>query len=129
MLTKGIIVKNIDDYSSTVRIPIYHKAKLSAGSVLDKDLPVAYYCMPPGTKPEFIEGEVVWVDFELDDRSTPVIVGSLVSKNNKSASNIRAVSLDVEVNSNLSSSSTSSSSSDMQPMSTSDIDAAIAASS
>lgn len=126
MLTKGIIVKNIDDYSSTVRIPIYHKAKLSAGSVLDKDLPVAYYSMPPGVKPEFIEGEVVWVDFELDDKSTPVIVGSLVAKNNQSASNIRAISLDVEVNSTLQSSSTSGA---LEPMSFSDIDAAIAASS
>lgn len=126
MLTKGIIVKNIDDYSSKVRIPVYHKAKLSAGSVLDKDLPVAYYCMPPGTKPEFKEGEVVWVDFELDDKSTPVIVGSLVSKNNKSASNIKAVSLDVEVNSSLSSSTTES---NVQPMSPQDIDSAISASS
>lgn len=101
MITKAIIVKNIDEYSSQVRIPIYHKAKESAGAVPDKDLPVAYYCMPPGTKPEFKPGEIVWVNFELDDKSAPVIIGSLVTQSNTSASNIKAVSLDVEVNSNI----------------------------
>lgn len=101
MLTKGIIVKNIDEYCSQVRIPIYHKAKESAGAIPDNNLPIAYYCMPPGIKPEFKEGEVVWVDFELDDKSSPVIVGSLVSPSNTSSSDIRAVSLQVEVNSNL----------------------------
>lgn len=105
MLTKAIIVKNIDEYSSKVRIPIYHKAKESAGAISDSALPTAYYSMPPGTKPEFKEGEVVWVSFELDDASDPVIIGSLVSKNNTSASNIKAISLDVEVNSNLENSS------------------------
>ena len=98
MLTKAIIVKNIDEYSSQVRIPIYHKAKESAGATPDNDLPVAYYCMPPGIKPEFQPGEVVWVDFELDDKSTPVVVGSLVSSNNISASDINAISLEVQVN-------------------------------
>ena len=101
MLTKAIIVKNIDEYCSKVRIPIYHKAKQSAGAIPDSELPVAYYCMPPGIRPEFQEGEVVWVDFELDDKSTPVIMGSLVSGNNNSASNITAVSLEVQVNAKL----------------------------
>lgn len=105
MLTKAIIVKNIDEYSSKIRIPIYHKAKESAGAIPDSALPIAYYSMPPGTKPEFKEGEVVWVSFELDDASDPVIIGSLVSENNTSASNIKAISLDVEVNSNLENSS------------------------
>ena len=101
MLTKAITVKNINEYSSKVRIPIYHKAESASNAVLDKDLPIAYYCMPPGVKPAFKEGEVVWVGFELNEPDHPVIMGVLCRDDSFSSSNILAQSLTVEVNANI----------------------------
>lgn len=98
MLTKGIIVKNISRYSAKVRIPIYHKSKDASNAVLDEDLPIAYYCAPPGIEPAFKEGEVVWVDFEMDQPEDPVIMGVLCRENSKSSSDITSQSLVVEVN-------------------------------
>ena len=101
MLTKAIIVKNINEYSSKVRIPIYHKAASASNAILDEDLPIAYYCMPPGITPAFKEGEVVWVEFELNQPEDPVIIGVLCRQDSESSSNIYAQSLTVDVSANI----------------------------
>lgn len=63
---------------------------------------LATVCSLPGCKPKYAEGDVVYVDFEQDDMSKPVIIGSLLSsKSNSSVIDLYANSLTVDVNTQL----------------------------
>lgn len=73
MIVKGLI-KSIDfsDNSCKVRIPLFETAA-STGEVVLK----ATMLVQPGMYNGFIEGDVVFVDFENDDLGQPIIIGKL----------------------------------------------------
>lgn len=64
---------------------------------------LATICSLPGCIPKYAEGDVVYVDFEQDNMSQPIIIGSLMSsKSNTSVIDLYADSLTVDVNTQLS---------------------------
>lgn len=73
MITKGLI-KTIDynNNSCTVRLPLFE----GAGSVHEVILP-AIFSVQPGVYNGYAEGDVVFVDFETDNFSTPIVIGKL----------------------------------------------------
>lgn len=103
MLTKAIIEEISEGgYSARVRIPIYNKLATDVDATRTSDLPIAYYCCPPGMKPNYSVGDIVYVEFELDEESSPVILGALSRPNSsKSTCDIHADSLKVDVNATL----------------------------
>lgn len=77
MITKGIITELVSKYQARVRIPIYDKAETSATATPNKFLSVATMCIQPGILPNYQVGDVVYVDFEMDIISQPIIMGLL----------------------------------------------------
>ena len=73
MIVKGLI-KTIDftDNSCTVRLPLFETAA-SQGEVV---LP-ATILIQPGMYNGYAEGDVVFVDFENDTLSRPIVIGKL----------------------------------------------------
>lgn len=63
---------------------------------------LATICSLPGCIPKYAQGDVVFVDFEQDNMSEPIIIGSLMSsKSNTSVIDLYADSLTVDVNTQL----------------------------
>lgn len=82
MITKAIIEQiESDGYHAKVRIPIFHKIEDVPGSTPFKELPTALISYAPGIKPNFSVGDVVYVAFENDQYSEPVIIGALLNDN------------------------------------------------
>lgn len=105
MIVKAIIESYPDENSRVrIRIPKFHKLKNVATSTPTDELPFASTCSLPGIKPVYIPNDIVFVDFENDDTSKPVIVGKLNYKNDEvnSISNITAGTLKVQSNTMLS---------------------------
>lgn len=105
MIVKAIVESYPDENSRVrIRIPKFHKLKGVATSTPTKDLPFAATCSLPGIKPVYIPDDIVFVDFENDDTSKPVIVGKLNYKNDEvsSISDINAGTLNVISNATLS---------------------------
>lgn len=105
MILKAIVESYPDENSRVrIRIPKFHKLKNVATSTPTKDLPFATTCSLPGIKPVYIPNDIVFVDFENDDTSKPVIVGKLNFKNDTtdSISDITAGTLKVNSNTTLS---------------------------
>lgn len=75
MIQKAYIEKQIDGYSYKVRIPRYNKSNSSSSKTPTEQLYTAYACQLPDIDPYYANGDVVWVDFENDDTSRPVILG------------------------------------------------------
>lgn len=73
MITKGLI-KTIDynNNSCTVRLPLFE----GANTVHEVILP-AIFSIQPGIYNGYAEGDVVFVDFETDNFSTPIVIGKL----------------------------------------------------
>lgn len=73
MITKGLI-KTIDynNNSCTVRLPLFE----GANTVHEVILP-AVFSVQPGVYNGYTEGDVVFVDFETDNFSTPIVIGKL----------------------------------------------------
>lgn len=103
MITKAIIEQITDDgYHFRVRIPILHKIEDAPGATPFKELPIALMCYAPGCKPNLSVGDVVYVGFENNQYSEPVILGMLFNENYiESSASIRADSIDASVNVNL----------------------------
>lgn len=101
MLAKAIVVKIIDEHNVKVRIPVFDKIQGSAFAAADEDLRIACICCPPGVKFALRTGDIVFVDFELDNLTKPVIMGMLSRDNMLSSCDIEAQSLDVVVNAEL----------------------------
>ena len=82
MITKAII-ENLgqDEYHFQVRIPIFHKIANAPGATPSKELPIASVCFAPGCKPNLTPGDVVYVAFENNQYSSPVIIGMLLNSN------------------------------------------------
>ena len=80
MITKAIVEEvGRDGYHLRVRIPIFHKIENAPGSTPFKELPMALINYSPGCKPNYSPGDIVYVGFENDQYSEPVIIGSLLN--------------------------------------------------
>ena len=77
MITKAYIIDIIDKYRARVRIPIYNKAYASPTATPTDNLSIATICTLPGVIPNYKVGDVVYVAFEEDIVSKPVILGLL----------------------------------------------------
>lgn len=105
MILKGIISSYIDDENKVkIRIPRYHRPVGTAGYTPLESLPSATIISPPGIKPQYIPGDIVYVDFEDDDLSKPCILGKLNYSQDviNSVSNIFVGDLIVQNNTKLS---------------------------
>lgn len=87
MILKATIEKALDQYSYKVRIPRYNKSKDSPTATPFSDLPIAYVCMQPGVFPHYDIGDIVFVEFENDMTSQPMIVGKLYRYEDETESN------------------------------------------
>lgn len=101
MLVKAIIVKIIDSYSAKIRIPLYDQVASSTFGTEDSNLSTATICCPPGCVAAYMPGDVVYVDFEMDKVSKPVILGILSRPESKSSLDIKAQSVSVAVSCDL----------------------------
>ena len=105
MLMKAIIESYPDKNSQVrIRIPKYHKLNGVAASTPTNELPLASICYLPGILPTYNPGDIVFVEFENDDISLPVILGKLLRKKDSSNSwcNIKTQSLEVDIDTKLS---------------------------
>lgn len=100
MITKAIIETiEPDGYHFKVRIPVLHKIADVPGSTPKKELPKALVNYPPGVRPNFSVGDVVYVAFENNQYSEPVIIGALLNDSyTDKSSSIRADSLEALIN-------------------------------
>ena len=81
MIVKGIIKTiNFLENSCTVRLPLFETAAASGEVVLD-----AIISIQPGLYNGYTEGDVVFVDFENNKLSQPVVVGKLYLGTEKEA--------------------------------------------
>ena len=81
MVTKAIIIDLIDKYQARVRIPIYNKSYYSPTATPTEGLSIATICTLPGITPNYSVGDVVYVAFEENIISKPVILGLLCHLN------------------------------------------------
>ena len=83
MLTKGYIQAVLSPHSVRVRLPIFNKVENVQGATPVEELATAPIC----TLPHFIQnpqvGDIVFVDFEEDQYSHPVVLGYLSIENNR----------------------------------------------
>lgn len=100
MVSKAII-EEVTHYGAKVRIPTIHKSSFATGADSIYHLDEALICSLPGVKPNFQVGDVVYVAFEEDNTSTPVILGMLNSSKSDSYCDMKASSLEVVVNASL----------------------------
>lgn len=105
MLVKGIIKSYVNENNLIkIRIPKYHKFENVAGCTPDDNLPYAAICSLPGITPVYIPEDIVYIEFEDDDLSKPVIIGKLIRNNDiNSYSNISAQSLSINGDAKISS--------------------------
>lgn len=76
-LTKAYIVEKVNN-QYRVRIPIYHGIEGSSNYTPDEELPLATASTIKGANNIYLVGDVVYVDFEENDLSKPVIFGALM---------------------------------------------------
>lgn len=86
MITKAIIVGKSDiegeENKYRVRIPIIHGVEGSPQCTPDNLLPTASICGIPGFTNTVRDGDIVFVVFENDELSNPVIMGQLITNTN-----------------------------------------------
>ena len=80
MVVKAIIEDRVDIYSYRIRIPILNKISSASNPTSYETLSVAPVCTIPGVEIIYNKGDVVFVAFENDDLSEPVIIGQLAKK-------------------------------------------------
>ena len=94
MITKAIIESILDDGKyAKVRVPVFNKASTAIGATQTNHLNLAPIVTLPGISPRYQVGDTVYVAFEDDDISQPVILGSLMSVPTNSTSNINVQSV------------------------------------
>lgn len=76
MITKGIILDRKDNLYK-VRIPIYHGIANSANFTKDEDLPYISANVIPGLITPFEKDDIVFISFEEEELSKPIIIGNL----------------------------------------------------
>lgn len=107
MITKAIISEVIDNYSVKVRVPRYDGVSFENTAVSNEDLSVAYMCTLPNMRINPIVGDVVFIEYEDNDQSKPIIVGYLFRENmGDTVCSIIANSLTIDGDTHLSSDTT-----------------------
>lgn len=104
MIFKAIVTSEAKDNENRVyvTIPVLDGAS-SKNDFRGINQRLANICSLPGCVPKYAKGDVVYVDFEQDNMSDPIIIGSLMSsKSNNSVIDLYADSLTVDVNTQLS---------------------------
>lgn len=76
-MTRAFIEGRVDDFHYRVRIPILNKLSSSVGATPTNELAVATIATPPGISPKFRTGDLVFIEYEENDTSKPVIVGRM----------------------------------------------------
>lgn len=95
MITKAKIESILNDGNyATVRIPMYNKASTAVGATHSNHLNSAPIVALPGITPKYQVGDTVYVAFEDDDTSQPVILGNIISAATNSISNIKVHSIE-----------------------------------
>ena len=77
MITKGIIESVINPFQVRVRIPLLNGIEGSSSSTPSKDLPIATINCLPGVSPLLQAGDIVFVGFDSNDESKPIMLGFL----------------------------------------------------
>lgn len=92
MITKAIIEEKITPYQYRVRIPIFDRVTTSPEHINFKDLAIATISIPRGINNNIQIGDIVFVGFEDNNSSQPIILGHLyreqLIKDNNSFLNI-----------------------------------------
>ena len=96
MITRGIVEKIYDKQNVAVRLPLFDKASNSTERVPTELLGTASICVLPNCIPNVRVGDVVYVAFENNDKSKPVIIGYVyIDKEYSTRQGISAQSIDV----------------------------------
>lgn len=77
MITKAFIQDVINPHTVRVRIPMYNKLDGTQGSTPKSELPLAPICTVANIINDPHPGDVVFVSFEDDDLSKPIVLGYL----------------------------------------------------
>lgn len=77
MITRGIVEEVIDKFKYRVRIPIFDRVEQSSHHTSFSDLSVATACVPKGVGDSIKVGDVVFIAFEHNSYSEPLILGHL----------------------------------------------------
>lgn len=75
MIARGIVEKIYEPNKVAVRVPVFDKSSTSNGKTPTDQLGVASICVLPNCIPNVRVGDVVYVGFENNDVSSPVILG------------------------------------------------------
>lgn len=106
-MTRAFIEGKVDDFHYRVRIPILNKLDSSVGATPTKELAIATIATPPGISPKFKNGDLVFIEYEEQDTSKPVIVGRMFNTLTSSiVSDAQFDSVQVSVNAHLPNDST-----------------------
>lgn len=77
MVTKALVEKLLDTKKVKIRIPIFDRCDASSLNVPTDELREACICTLPNCNPNLQPGDVVFVTFEDNNYSNPVIIGHL----------------------------------------------------
>lgn len=81
MITKGIVVEVINNYQAKVRLPIFNSIASSKEGTPDSQLNIATICSLPNCNNVVQKEDIVFVGFEDNDISKPIILGHLNREN------------------------------------------------
>ena len=104
MVTRGIVQEIITPYKYRVRMPIFDGVSESPYKVSDSNLCSAVVSIPKGMHDSYKVGDVVFIAFEDNSWSKPVIIGHLYRKalnDDESTSLVRCRSVTVTESANL----------------------------
>ena len=77
MISRAIIEQKVTPYEYKVRIPTIDRVQTSTLHTKTSDLSIAVASLPKGISNNLDVGDIVFVAFENNDMSSPVIIGQL----------------------------------------------------